>query len=184
MSLLTEKFNYLVLPGYGGSGEEHWQSLWESIYPEFTRVQQSDWDNPSLEAWLKNLTQVVEESSKPVVLIAHSLACPFTAHFAKTNPKNVQGAFFVAPADVDDKEKMPKEILEFSPIPTELLPFKSLVITSNNDFYVSSKRAEELAKSWGSEFINIGDLGHINGESNIGDWLEGRVLFERFVKSL
>ncbi|PYM48393.1 MAG: hypothetical protein DME16_11120, partial [Candidatus Rokuibacteriota bacterium] len=36
----------LVLPGYGDSGPEHWQSLWEAEDPACRRVVQRDWMLP------------------------------------------------------------------------------------------------------------------------------------------
>src|SRR5436853_313879 len=41
----------LVLPGYGDSGPEHWQSLWEAEDPACRRVVQRDWMLPRLEDW-------------------------------------------------------------------------------------------------------------------------------------
>lgn len=37
---------YLVLPGYGGSGPQHWQSRWEASAPSFLRVEQADRSRP------------------------------------------------------------------------------------------------------------------------------------------
>lgn len=38
----------LILPGYLSSGPAHWQSLWEHENPGYRRVEQRDWDFPSL----------------------------------------------------------------------------------------------------------------------------------------
>ncbi|MDB5017373.1 MAG: alpha/beta hydrolase [Mucilaginibacter sp.] len=53
------------------------------------------------------------------------------------------------------------------------LPFKSIVVGSTNDFYVTAERAKLFADSWGSEFISVGDAGHINVGSGFGEWDKG-----------
>lgn len=37
-------------------------------------------------------------------------------------------------------------------------------------------RAQAFATAWGSEFVMIGEAGHINGYSGLGDWPEGLAL--------
>ncbi|HJR23337.1 MAG TPA: alpha/beta hydrolase, partial [Dongiaceae bacterium] len=36
----------LIITGLGGSGPEHWQSLWQARLPDARRVEQADWDKP------------------------------------------------------------------------------------------------------------------------------------------
>ena len=54
------------------------------------------------------------------------------------------------------------------------LPFKSLVVASTNDEYSTIELSETLARKWGSTFVNVGVKGHINSQSNLGNWPEGR----------
>jgi predicted alpha/beta hydrolase family esterase len=53
------------------------------------------------------------------------------------------------------------------------------VVASSNDEYVSLQRAQYFADNWGSTFINIGNKGHINSASGLGDWPEGYELLQR-----
>src|SRR6266700_2102989 len=62
----------LVLPGYGDSGPEHWQSLWQAEDPACRRGVQRDWMLPRLEEWLGTLASHVAECEGPPVLGAHS----------------------------------------------------------------------------------------------------------------
>jgi predicted alpha/beta hydrolase family esterase len=39
---------------------------------------------------------------------------------------------------------------------------------------------EARAGQWGSELVNVGAKGHINGGSNLGDWPEGRRILMEF----
>ncbi len=37
---------YLIVPGLGNSGPEHWQSYFEKSAANFTRINQTEWDAP------------------------------------------------------------------------------------------------------------------------------------------
>ena len=71
----------LILPGFGDSGPEHWQSLWEASDPAFCRVVQRDWEHPELAEWLETLHRHIARCEAPPVLAAHSLACSLAAHW-------------------------------------------------------------------------------------------------------
>jgi predicted alpha/beta hydrolase family esterase len=36
-----------------------------------------------------------------------------------------------------------------------------------------------LAKAWGSELIDLGERGHINAQSGLGDWPQGLALLNQ-----
>ncbi|MGB4116081.1 MAG: alpha/beta hydrolase, partial [Polaromonas sp.] len=44
------------------------------------------------------------------------------------------------------------------------------------------ERAESLAQAWGARFIDAGERGHINAESGLADWPEGRNLLHTLLK--
>jgi predicted alpha/beta hydrolase family esterase len=71
---------------------------------------------------------------------------------------------------------------DFSPIPRQPLPCASVVVASSNDPYLTMVSAQELASGWGSSFVDIGEAGHINGASGLGDWPEGKRLLRRFME--
>ena len=70
----------LIVPGLGGSGPAHWQSIWQTRNTSFRRVTERDWDVPNLEEWLANLERAVREAEVPIVLVAHSLSCSLVVH--------------------------------------------------------------------------------------------------------
>ncbi len=69
------------------------------------------------------------------------------------------------------------------PMPLSILPFKTIVVASDNDPYVSFERAEYFANAWGSRFINIGSCGHINADSELSSWQFGKELLREFSPS-
>ncbi|WP_366187235.1 alpha/beta hydrolase [Flavobacterium ovatum] len=175
----------LIIPGLGGSGVNHWQRLWHKKYPNSNMVEQEDWEKPILDKWLAKLNESIQELQQPTILVGHSLGAILITLWANQfQNKNIVGALLVAPADVDSSEHTPDILWNFAPIPFNKLTFPSLVITSTNDPYVSTERAEFLSKSWGSQFTTIGPKGHINSESNLGIWEEGQDYLKSFVENL
>jgi uncharacterized protein len=169
----------LVVPGLGGSGEQHWQTHLERSFSNAARVHQDDWDRPHLMRWVDRLAQAV--SARPgSMLVAHSLGCPLVAHLAVQRPDAPIGAaLLVAPADVESARHTPDHTRGFAPIPLLTLPFRSIVVASSNDPFIKFDRARDLANAWGAEFIDVGPCGHINVDSGFGPWLAG----ERIVAS-
>jgi predicted alpha/beta hydrolase family esterase len=168
----------LILPGLGGSGPAHWQTLWEQQYG-YTRVHQDDWDRPNRDAWLARLQAVVDEQTAPVVLAAHSLGAILTVHFAaRARPGQIAGALLVAPADVEDCRCTPDETRSFAPVPQQRLGFPATLVASRDDPYVAFERATQFARAWGAELHDAGAVGHINADSGLGSWTAGQRLLE------
>lgn len=63
----TGRASVLIVPGLGGSGPGHWQSIWQARNPNYRRVEQLDWDEPDLEGWTANLDAAVRAAAPPVV---------------------------------------------------------------------------------------------------------------------
>ena len=168
----------LIVPGLGGSGPEHWQSLWEASDPAFRRVVQRDWANPDLEEWLETLHRHIAACEVAPVLVAHSLACSLVAHWVKRFGRGVKAALLVSPSDVESPAHTPSKVRGFSPIPLVRFPFPSIVVASTNDPRVAFERAEFFARSWGCRFVAVSGAGHINESSGLGEWAEGKKLLQ------
>jgi predicted alpha/beta hydrolase family esterase len=171
----------LILPGWHNSEPGHWQSLWQHTHG-YTRVEQHNWDFPLRGDWMMQLEEAVLTHPR-VVLVAHSLGCVLVAAWAAhtQNAHKVKAALLVAPADVERPE-MQHMLHSWSPIARARLPFQSTVAASRNDPYCSLMRASSLAQAWGSRLVDCGMSGHINTDSRLGDWPEGRALLEELLK--
>lgn len=172
----------LLLPGWHNSGPDHWQSRWEALYG-YTRVEQHDWDLPRRGDWLARLDDVVQSTSGPLVLVAHSLGCVLVAAWAKYSQhrQRVTGALLVAPADVE-QEHLRSVLPSWAPIVREPLPFASRVVASRNDPFGPWPRIQALAQGWGSELVDVGACGHINAESGLGNWPAGHALLAPWLR--
>ncbi|HBZ92435.1 MAG TPA: alpha/beta hydrolase [Pseudomonas sp.] len=174
--MASEAIRYLILPGWQGSPEAHWQSHWQRSLPGTVRVEQSDWLNPQRADWVAALNQALAADPWPAILIAHSLGCGTVAHWAAQAPvellRRVRGALLVAPADVE-RPGCPGPLLNFAPMPRDLLPFPSQLVGSDNDAAANALRALELARAWGSEAAILTCAGHINVKSGHRHWEQG-----------
>jgi len=172
------KSTVLMLPGLGNSGEGHWQTIWQQRFG-FARINQVDWDTPVCDDWISTIDNTIKTyDSDKVILVAHSLACTTISAWAKKYNGKVKAALLVALSDTE-AESYPPGTVGFNPMHLNKLPFPSIAVTSNNDFYVTPERAAYFAQCWGSELINIGNAGHINVASGHGEWNEGLELLQR-----
>lgn len=181
---MQASLTFLNIPGYTGSGPEHWQTLWEQDYPNFHRVHQHNWNQPDCLKWVENLNDNVIQINAPMILVAHSIGCLVVIQWAlKMNNPNVKGAFLVAPADPKNKN-FPLQAKDFHSLRFTSLPFPSLIITSTNDPYLSTERALIFAKQLGSKIHQLGPNGHINTASKLGKWKKGKILLNNFTSTI
>lgn len=174
--------HYLIVPGWHGSEEEHWQSHWERRLPRAQRVQQKDWVKPDLNDWVEALGRHISSLHGQVILIAHSLGCVTIAHWAQrataSQAAKVVGALLVAPADVE-RPQCPEALSGFAPIPGQTLPFPTVLVGSSNDPAATAERAYTLGRAWGANVTILADAGHINVKSGHGSWQAGfRYLYQ------
>jgi predicted alpha/beta hydrolase family esterase len=174
--------NVLILPGWQNSGPAHWQSRWESAHG-YRRVEQHDWMTPQRGDWMARLEDVVLGTDGPVVLVAHSLGCILTAAWAahSRHTARVRGALLVAPGD-SERPDLRDQLPSWSPIVRQRLPFPALLVGSHDDPYCRFERAQGFAADWGARFIDLGNAGHINADSGLGDWPQGRAWLEELQK--
>lgn len=95
--------NIVIVPGWNGSGPDHWQTIWERDHPEYVRVAHLDWRSVHRPDWVRALDRTVLSLCGDVVLVAHSLGCLAVAWWASSradSARRVQGAMLVAPPDL------------------------------------------------------------------------------------
>lgn len=171
-----------ILPGLNNSDPQHWQTHWENEYG-FTRIQQKDWDAPLCDEWISTVDSVVTKYPlQEIILIGHSLACCTIIKWAQHYSRVIKGALLVGPSDTE-APSYPPGTTGFKPMPLFKLPFPSIVVASSNDFYVTMNRAKHFAVSWGSQLIDIGASGHINSDSNLGNWPEGYAILQKLINA-
>jgi len=185
MPLKLAQADVLILPGLGNSGPAHWQRRWGDRMATARFVEQDDWDNPQRDDWVGAIHREILYATRPVVLIAHSLAVCAVAHAAgRLADTKVRGAFLVSVPDLELNPDVPREALDFAPLPRDPLPFPSMLVASTNDPLCTVERSVEFATCWGSDFHLAGAAGHINVASGHGPWPEGLLMFTRLMQRL
>lgn len=169
----------LLLPGWQDSGPAHWQSRWQALYGD-QRVEQDEWHWPLRGDWMARLEDVLLADPRPALLVAHSLGCHLVAAWARhsAHTARVQGALLVAPPDLD-RPDIPAPVARWRPVVRDALPFAGLVLYSHDDPFAGAENTRALAQAWAAEAVDVGALGHVNGDSGLGDWPAGRAWLQR-----
>ncbi|AOP32809.1 alpha/beta hydrolase [Leptospira tipperaryensis] len=173
-----------LIPGISNSGPDHWQTFWEQFHG-FTRIQQKDWENPVYSEWEESLVRQIESTkeSKNSILIGHSLGCLLIAKALERIADSILGVFLVAPPD-PKSSVFPKGLEDFAEFPQKSLRTNGLILFSENDPFSRAEFSQNLGKLWNLETINLGELGHINGQSGLGAWEPGFQIFSDWARSI
>jgi predicted alpha/beta hydrolase family esterase len=173
----------VTVPGYGGSGADHWQTHWERDLSA-TRFRPGSWDGPDAEDWAGALTRAVRDGEGAATLVAHSLGCLTAASWlAEHGPGEVVGALLVAVPDPSGPAFPASATAGGFRVVRRRLPVPVTVIVSDDDPYASADWTRGLAAAWGAEVVGIGAAGHVNGASGLGAWSAGREILRRVVSA-
>jgi predicted alpha/beta hydrolase family esterase len=166
LAAAAARLDLVLVPGFKDSGDEHWQTLWQSVLPSFERIAQRRWDNPDVELWIAAIRRLLTHRRRPAVLIGHSLGALAATCLAADRHPQVVGVMLVAPAE-------PTRFEAEERVPQQPLGVPSLVVASHNDPVMRFNRAEHWSRLWGAELADLGDAGHINAEAGFGPWPHG-----------
>lgn len=170
----------VIVPGLRDAVPAHWQTLLEADLRArgrpVTSVPPMGRDALACQARVTALEQAVQAVVGPLVLVAHSGGCITVAHWARHSTRPVLGALLAAPPDFE--QPMPEgypslQALAASgwlPVPRTGLPFPSIVAASQDDPLSTCERSASLAHDWGSQTVDLGQVGHLNPASGFGPW--------------
>jgi predicted alpha/beta hydrolase family esterase len=168
----------VIVYGYEGSGEGHWQRWLEEelrrahvphVFPELPEPA-----TPDKDAWVEALAAVTRQAGDaPLTFVCHSLGCWGLDHLlAAGKAGNAHAALLVAP---------PSPYLLFEPIQSFLPPprlrtcwapiaARTLVVGSDNDEHAGPEEFEEVADALGVAHRLLPGSGHINAAAGFGPW--------------
>ncbi|KQN43956.1 alpha/beta hydrolase [Pseudomonas sp. Leaf48] len=182
MDKLQTAATVLIVPGLREHVAEHWQTLLEARLSKVRSVPPLETDKLDCMARVRAIQHELEQIDGPVILVAHSAGVLMVAHWAAHFSRPIKGALLAAPPDLDASwpANYPSpETLRSSgwdPLPKAPLPFRSIVAASTNDYLASLDAATDLAKCWGAELLNLGDVGHLNPAAGFGPWPQAEEL--------
>ena len=190
----------LIVPGLRDHVAQHWQTLLEQTLRDAGRPVQAlvPMGRADLDCALRvaQIDAAVQATPGPVVIVAHSGGCITVAHWATHSAtrsaahsatrsathsaarhgRGILGALLAVPPDFE--QPMPDgypsldalRAAGWLPVPRARLPFRSIVAASRDDPLASYDRVAELARDWGGELVDLGDVGHLNPASGFGPW--------------
>ena len=153
----------VIVPGLHGSGAGHWQSWLEGEIAGAVRVVQDDWGTPDLERWSDRVAATLAALGPgPHAVVAHSFGCLAALRAARRDPSlGIGRVLLVAPAE-------PTRFDAAHALPQTRLAIPTCVVASDNDPWMAATQAHAWALRWGSDWINLGNAGHINVDSGYG----------------
>ncbi len=176
----------LIVPGLRDHVEAHWQTLLAAELPDARTVPPMGRTDLDCQARVRAIESAMDSLAGPVIIVAHSGGCVMVAHWAAVtrHAAKVRGCLLATPPDFD--RPMPEgyptiDMLQaggWLPVPRARLPFRSLVAGSRNDPLGDFERVQDLARDWGSEFVDLGKVGHLNPASGFGPWPQAKALID------
>ena len=173
----------VIVPGLRRHVANHWQTLLADRLPNARVVPSLDRDKRDLAGRVADLEQVVREAAGPVTIVAHSAGVLTTVHWAaRHDTDRVTGALLATPPDLANPLPAEYPSLEelgahgWLSFPRDTLPFPSTVVGSTNDALGDYERVRALAHAWGSRFVGLGPVGHLNPAAGYGEWPLAEVL--------
>ena len=170
----------VLVYGYEGSGEGHWQRWAAAVLAERGAAvafpELSDPSSPRKDVWVDELRAVVESAARrndPVTFLCHSLGCWAVDHLlTQHGTAGVHAALLVAP---------PSPFLIFEPVESFLPPprraevwaplaSRTLLLGSDNDDYASAEELEDVARTLAVPCRILPGAGHINIAAGYGPW--------------
>lgn len=198
MSFIEDDDVYLVtVPGWGGSGERHWQTYWEKSYPLAWRAEMPDWLQPERESWLAALTTTLASCPGQVVMAAHSLGCHNAVAWLLSRSlaerRQLKGLLLVAPpalpiapaiasaAGVLPADAQLPAFTGFAAPWLQTLPCPAILVASRSDPFCPYDSAAMMAQAWGAQLIDTGDSGHLGDTAGLGAWQAGQKLLQQLM---
>lgn len=175
----------LIVPGLRDHVAQHWQTLLEAQLPRVRAVPPMGRENLDCAARVQAIERAAQAIAGPLVIVAHSGGCIMVAHWAWHTRRKVMGALLATPPDFESPMPDGYPTIDalrsggWLPVPRARLPFRSIVAASRNDPLGRLDRIAGLAGDWGSEWVDLGEVGHLNPASGFGPWPQALELIAR-----
>ena len=176
MDKLQTNATVLIVPGLREHVPEHWQTLLQARLLKVHAGAPLEHNKLSLAARVEAIQQALEQIDGPVILVGHSAGVLMLVHWAQRHQRAIKGALLAAPPDLDcdwpANYPTPATLREngWDPLPKGKLPFPSILAASTTDHLASLDATTRMAAQWGSELVNLGDVGHLNPAAGFGPW--------------
>ncbi len=175
----------LIVPGLRDETPGHWQSLLAAQLPRVRCVPAMGREDLDCRRRVAAIEDAARAAGGCLLVVAHSGGTIMVAHWAARTQCRVAGALLATPPDFESPMPAGYPTIEalraggWLPVPRERLPFPSIVAASRNDPLAAFDCTERLAADWGSDFVDLGEVGHLNPASGYGAWPHAQALIDR-----
>ena len=163
----------LLLHGWGGSDYPHWQSwLAGEIAKDYGTVSFPLLDNPhfpSKNRWIRQVKAILDDF-RPDTVICHSMANTLWFHLCNEGEITpVKRLLMVSPPRLELELETIKTFFPVA-VPKNLFAEEVQLVTSTDDPYLTADEAQALQAALNIPMKVIENGGHLNAESNFGEW--------------
>lgn len=166
---MQEKKQVYIIHGYNANSESHWFPwLKHKLEAEDFLVDIIDMPNPlnpDKDKWIEQLVHKVSRTDEKTYFIAHSLGCVTLLHYLSSLPTKTHLGGFILVSGFSDKlielpilDNFIKDTINYSKIIN--MSLNRIVISSSNDYIVSNKLSDNLAKLLCADFYRKYVGGH------------------------
>lgn len=163
----------LILHGWGGSDFPHWQSwLAGEIAKDYGRVYFPLLDNPHFPTknrWMEQVKEILTEF-KPDIVICHSMANSLWFHLCEEGEMEPVKRLLLVSPPRNDLDLNTIKTFYPAPVPKKLFAKEVMLVTSTDDPYLTQEEAKEMQISLSVPMKVIENGGHLNADSNYGEW--------------
>lgn len=184
---MTIEPTVLIVPGLRDDVADHWQTHLAATIPGARTVPPLGRANLDCATRVDALERELARIEPPVLLVAHSGGAITVVHWALKYRRPIHGALLATPADLEQPLPEGYPTIDalaaagWLPVPRGRLPFPSILAASRNDPLCGFTRAVRLATGWGSRFVDLGNVGHLNPASGYGVWSRAESLIAELV---
>ena len=159
-SPLHEEPLVLIVPGNDDAASRQWAARLEANVANAVRLELGNWEKPHRNTWVNRLNMAVMRPERPVVVIAHGLACLaliWWVEYETPEPDGpLRGALLFDPPDVDRPGSLSPgndpRLAAFPSCPRGELSFPASVLASESRDASSLRSLRQLALDWDATF--------------------------------
>lgn len=156
---------------------------------EYSIPELPDGEHPNSQEWLETINREVKNSTKPIVLVGHSLGARATLLYLDKFEQKVDTVILIAAFNnnfEENRKRRDGNYADFFDYSLDIEKIKKLankfiVVHSKDDGSIDYKQGVEISNELGAELRTYENMGHFSGEERAE---KNAKMFLEFIKSV